>query len=294
MANPASRGLFAGAIVESGGGLANPANLARQEQNGVALAGQVGLSATATVEELRAVPFERWIEATTLQSGGGFGPFIDGRMIKEAAWRAFAAGRAVDVPLLIGSNSDEASVMQALGVPLESAGAFVASTPEAARRAYGASWITPETYARQVLGDAWFVAPARWIAEASAGGAPSYLYHFSYVAEQRRGRTPGAAHGSEIPYVFNNWDKLPALRPYVTANDQAMADRMSECWITFAVTGRPSCSGAENWPAYSPADDALVDFGPEVVVRSGFRKAQIDLLLGQFFRNQGMPELAPR
>jgi para-nitrobenzyl esterase len=290
MANPASEGLFAQAIVESGGGLANPTSLARQEQNGEALARQVGLSATATVEELRAVPFERWIAATNLQSGLGFGPFIDGRLITEAPWRAFAAGRALDVPLLIGANSDEASVMQALGVPLESAAVFVASDPEAARRAYGASRITPETYARQVLGDAWFVAPARWIAEAAAGGAPSYLYHFSYVAERRRGQSQGATHGSEIPYVFNNWHKLPALLPYVTANDQAMADRMTECWVTFAVTGRPGCLGAENWPAYSPADDSLVDFGPEVVVRSQFRKAQIDLLLGQFFRNQTAPE----
>jgi para-nitrobenzyl esterase len=294
MANPASAGLFAQAIVESGGGLANPTGLARQEQNGLALAGQVGLSANATVEELRAVPFERWIAATNLQSGGGFGPFVDGRLITEAPWRAFAAGRAVDVPLLIGANSDEASVMQALGVPLEAAAGFVASNPEAARRAYGASRITPETYARQVLGDAWFVAPARWIAGAAAGGAPSYLYHFSYVAERRRGQTPGAAHGSEIPYVFNNWDKLPALSPFVTANDQAMADRMSECWVSFAVQGRPSCADAEGWPAYSPETDTLVDFGPEVVIRPAFRKAQLDLLLGQFFRNQGMPELAPR
>jgi para-nitrobenzyl esterase len=219
---------------------------------------------------------------------------IDGRLITEAPWRAFAAGRAIDVPLLIGANSDEASVMQALGVPLESAAVFVASNPEAARRAYGASRITPETYARQVLGDAWFVAPARWIAEAAAEGAPSYLYHFSYVAERRRSQSQGATHGSEIPYVFNNWDKLPALSPLVTANDQAMADRMSECWVNFAAQGRPSCSDAEGWPAYSPETDILVDFGPEVVIRPAFRKAQLDLLLGQFFRNQGMPELAPR
>jgi hypothetical protein len=37
---------------------------------------------------------------------------------------------------------------------------------------------------------------------------PAYLYLFSYVAARRRGQALGATHGSEIPFVF---DEFPAL-----------------------------------------------------------------------------------
>jgi len=282
LANPAARGLFSKAIVESGGGLTNPAGLAQQEKAGVAAALRMGLSDKATADDLRAVPAARLIEAQGSVQGMASAPFMDGRYVSEAPWRAFAAGREIDVPLLIGANSNDASVMSALGVPLASAAIYVGGDLSKAGKAYGEG-LSQAELANQILGDAWFAAPARWIASAASKGAPSFLYHFSYVAEERRAQSAGANHGSEIPYIFQTWDKLPSLTGALSANDRAFASSLSACWVAFAKTGVPACAIAPGWPAYSEDQDQLVEFGPQTEVRRNFRKAQHDLLLGQFF-----------
>src|SRR3546814_9610969 len=82
-----------------------------------------------------------------------------------------------------------------MGVPPSAALAYLGRDQAAGRAAYGMG-LADDELARQVLGDAWFVAPARWLAARTAGGAPSYLYHFDYVAAARRDRAKGAAHGS--------------------------------------------------------------------------------------------------
>ncbi len=107
LANPKAKGLFSKAIVESGGGLQRPVDLAATEKRGVEAAANIGLDAKATLAGMRAKPATDWITAQGgLQGGLGFGPFIDGRFVTEAPWQAFRDGRAIDVPLLVGFNSN--------------------------------------------------------------------------------------------------------------------------------------------------------------------------------------------
>ena len=285
LTNEAARGLFSRAIVQSGGGLYNPPDLATQEQAGRAAAERIGLRADATAADLRAAPATHWVDALGGLQGGGFGPFVDGRLVREPPWRAFAAKREIDVPLLIGANSNEASLMALLGIPMQQAELFFGPDLDAARRAYGET-LAREEFLRQAMGDAWFVAPARWIAGAASTGAPSYLYHFSYVAERRRGSVPGAVHGADVLYVFQTWKRFPALASILSENDDAFSRGVSACWIAFAKTGRPACPLAPDWPAYDPQTDQLVEFGPVTAVRGAFRKAQLDLLVGRFLANQ--------
>jgi para-nitrobenzyl esterase len=285
LANPASRGLFAQAIVQSGGGLQIPQTLADREELGRASAERIGLAANATAKDLRAQPAERFADAPAGSYGNAFGPFVDGRLVREAPWRAFAEKRDIDVPLLIGANSNEASVFAQLGVPMSAAAQFLGPALEAARRAYGEA-LAPEEFARQAMGDTWFVAPARWLAGAAAGGAPSFLYHFSYVAEARRGVVPGAGHGSEILYIFQTWRQFPALRAVLNATDDKFSRDISACWVAFAKSGRPACPLANGWPAYDPSTDRLFEFAAVSGVRTGFRKPQLDILLSRFFAIQ--------
>ena len=58
--------------------------------------------------------------------------------------------------------------------------------------------------------------PARFTARAFvAKGAPAYLYLFSYVSPSMRQRMRyGAAHGSEIPYVFGTLVRPEWSRPW--------------------------------------------------------------------------------
>jgi para-nitrobenzyl esterase len=282
LTQPKAKGLFAKAIVESGGGLQRPVALKDNEQRGVASAANIGLGPSATLAEMKAKTAQDWITAQgALQGGLGFGPFIDGRLVTEAPWQAFRDGRAIDVPLIIGANSNEASVLATLGVPTTALAAAAGQRLAEFRKLYGEA--TPEAeFSRQAMGDVVFVAPSRWVAGAAAPGAPSWLYYFSYVASARRSAVPGAAHGSEIPYIFKSWTNMPVLARMVSAEDRKVSDVMSSCWVAFARTGKPSCSGAPDWPAYDPKTDQQMEFGAAIKVGKPPRAAAFDLLLEQF------------
>jgi len=272
LAAPSAKGLFNRAIVESGGGWFNSGTLASQEAEGVEFASKNGLGANATPEQLRAIPPEKTLD---LPAQLGFGPFADGRLIPESPTRAFADGTALDVPLVIGSNSFEASLMQSFGIPPDRI--IGRLTPEA-RQAYASDASSDTALAQAVFTDSVMGAPARWIAGQAASGAPSWLYHFSYVASMQRGRVPGARHGSEIPYVFSTGSALASrFGISLSPEDTAMEALMHACWVSFAKTGKPEC-GSQPWPAYTPATDTLMEFGPKTGPINGFRKGQYGAL----------------
>ncbi len=284
LANSEGKGLFARAIVQSGIALADPPNLEAEEARGIALAGRAGAGRAATLSELRALPIEALIAAADTNAAGAmFGPFIDGKLLHEAPWRTFARGEPIDVPLLVGANSNEASVILAMGVRPASALAYLGADTGAGRAAYGTD-LGDEELARQVLGDAWFVAPARWLAERMQNGEPSYLYHFAYVAEGRRDKAKGAAHGSELPYIFGTLDYLASFAGPVSEADRRFGTMISACWVAFAKGGAPRCALAPGWPRYSSSDDRLALFAPQSGTAANFRKAQIDHLLKVRFK----------
>jgi len=270
MASPLARGLFAKAIVESGGGWSPPDTLADQEAKGVAAATKAGAPATATLDQLRALPASA-LTAKGMRAGA---IAVDGRLLTESPSQAFAHGHALDVPLMIGSNSFEASLMSTFGMP---ASMMLAMVPASIKAAY-VNEPTDEAKAHAIFTDAIMGAPARWIAAQESGGKPAYLYHFSYVLDVQRPTSPGAGHASEIPYVFNSWDTLGALRlgMAVSAQDMAVTRLVHSCWVSFAKTGAPQCGSGPAWPAYSPANDTLMEFDTQSGLKQHFRKTQLD------------------
>lgn len=265
MTAPRARGLFRRAIVQSGGGWAAPETLAQRETEGVAIAGRVGLAEGATPAQLRNIPGERLISA---QGRGVAGPTVDGRFFRMSPTQAFARGLAADMPLIIGSNSNEASLIGPATTRVAQA-----ASPEL-RAAYAS--VTPEAeMGRQMFNDAMFGAPARWIARREAAGAPVWLYYFSYVPERQRQTRPGTNHASEVPFVFDSLDAVPGRTPLITPSERATAALTHSCWVAFAHTGEPRCQG-QAWPRYDPATDQLLEIGVETGVRTGFRAPFLD------------------
>jgi para-nitrobenzyl esterase len=271
LAIPQTRDLYRRAIVQSGGGWFAPDPLNAQEARGAASAERLNLpGAQASLEQLRAIPADQLI-AQALE--GSYGPFPDGRLLKETPTQAFAAGRAVDVPLIIGSNNGEDSLMDSFGMTPAARGALL---PPIVRKLYAEEAAKgDETLARAVFTDRVMGAPARWVAEQAASGAPSWLYHFSYVGTRFRPMVTTAAHAAEIQYVFEYWGRRtdPAT---VSVQDRDMAALMHGCWVAFARTGAPACPSGQTWPAYDPADDRLMEFGFDSGLRQGFRKTRLD------------------
>jgi hypothetical protein len=138
LATPSARGLFTQAIVESGGGLQREVALAQAEASGAGYATRAGLAgAAATTTALRALTPQQLLDAAGGMSGIGFGPFVDGRLLPQAPWRAFQSTQAPAIPLMIGANSNEASVLGELGVDQSAVLASVPGGAAAVRRAYG-------------------------------------------------------------------------------------------------------------------------------------------------------------
>jgi para-nitrobenzyl esterase len=214
------------------------------------------------------------LPADTLVTAMGLAsPAIDGRFIHESATTAFARGDEAPVPLIIGSNSNEASLLRAFGgQPAD----LAAGASPALRAAYGAEADNPDAFGRQLFNDGEMGAPARWIAAKQSEKAPAWLYYFSYVPERQRLTRPGTNHASEIPFVFDSLDAVPGRSALITPSERETATLTHSCWVAFAKTGRATCAGGQDWPAYTPATDQLLEFNDPAAVRTHFRKPQLD------------------
>jgi para-nitrobenzyl esterase len=107
LTSPMAKGLFDKAIIESTGSLPTPATpLARAEEQGVTTMAALGVvGAEADVAKLRALSDEAII--SNRSTAGGERTILDGRVKTQSILESFASGTAIDVPMIIGTNSDE-------------------------------------------------------------------------------------------------------------------------------------------------------------------------------------------
>ncbi|MBW3629602.1 MAG: carboxylesterase family protein, partial [Gemmatimonadetes bacterium] len=109
MASPMARGLFAGAIGESGAFLGQTlatAPRATTEQNGVTFGNAVGARSLAALRALSAIEL---LDASQRQGLPRFGANVDGQFFTESPLETYTAGRQARVPLLAGWNSEESA-----------------------------------------------------------------------------------------------------------------------------------------------------------------------------------------
>ena len=258
---PKAKGLVDKAIIQSGNGWWSPITQTEMEVIGTWMATEAGWPADATAEQLRSFSLDK------LPHLGAYS--IDGRLQTQNATDVIAAGRAIDVPMIVGWNDfDGSSLRYSPQVVIDRTSADV-------RGAYASEGKTGEEFGYQLYTDSHKGAPARWTAKMTASGKPTYLYLWTYVRSAERGKVRGAAHGSEAPFVFGSWDKAyPQV--VLTAEDKAAARMIHSCWVSFAKTGKPQCEGAPDWPRYSPEQDQLMELGSTPRVIAGYRKAQLD------------------
>jgi para-nitrobenzyl esterase len=269
IATAPAAGLFQRAIVESVGRWERLPTLADAEANGVMAASKWHLPADATAAQLRAVPID-----LLLHTDGFVDPVVDGRLLRADPSVVYYAGREPHVAMLIGTNSDEGSL---LGPDIAGfLGGFSSDELATARTLYPG--LDDAALARAMFGDAYFAAPTRWLARHVSTLAPTYEYRFSYIRHTQRGRMPGASHGAEIPYVFDSWKESPLGDSFMNDEDRAAAARVHGCWIAFAKTGTPSCPNTPEWPAYTAATDQLMEFDTTPAVRTYFEQARLDFI----------------
>ncbi len=107
LTSPLARDTFDKAIIQSTGSLPTPATpLERAEAIGIEFATAHGLPGKdATLEQLRAIAADALLKHA--QTARGLRTIVDGRVKTQSIMDAFASGAAIDVPTMIGTNSDE-------------------------------------------------------------------------------------------------------------------------------------------------------------------------------------------
>ena len=279
MASPPARGLFQRAIAQSPYG--NPSHSRDAARaTGVRVAEAVGLpGARASLAQLRGVPASAFEQL----SGPGLSlapNFIVGdAAVPRPILNAFQQGRQAAVPLIIGSNSDEASVALLMGLNPEA----IIKQLGAARILVGPMYpgvLDDAELGRQLVRDVGFTAFARRIAYLQSSKAPTWRYYYSHVLEQARSQQPGAAHGAEVPAVFGTADLCKCLAAEPTPRDRALFALVEERWASFAREGDPTAAGAPAWPKDGRLRQTVMEFGAAEQIQPGFMRDRLNAFIG--------------
>jgi para-nitrobenzyl esterase len=106
-----------------------------------------------------------------------------------------------------------------------------------------------------------FRMPSVWLAEGHSRVAPVYLYRFDYSTPIMRLLLVGAAHATELPYVWGTLGspkdvtlKLGGAKPAKT-----VSKRMRARWVNFATNAKPlGLPDDPEWTSYQEADRACL------------------------------------
>lgn len=300
MAMPSAKGLFHRAIIESSPGLRG-----REPKAATDLAQQLlallDIKADE-IEKLQMLPAQVLLDAVSqlpapkhrlLGEGAGavlmLAPVVDGLYLPAHPFDPVAAPSMIDVPLIIGTNRDEAALFLAgdprrrrltepelrdrltpvLGERLDRViDVYRRSRPKA----------TPWDLLIGILSEDRRLGCIRLVEnKLAAGQAPVFMYLFRWESDYK-GYLFKACHALEIPFVFDNVDSLPLTgsRP----DRYELAAIMSQTWATFARSGDPNNPEIPNWPAYNLKDRATMILDRPCYVENDPARQELDAWQG--------------
>lgn len=283
LTSPAAAGLFSAAIAQS-----SPATSVYDAERGRRMAAQLlDLLGVAQDEAKRLVDAplpailaaaKRAFNEVPQQTPGtlAFAPIIDGDLVPDYPVKVAREGRSHPVPLIIGTNEHEAALFRWMKSPL------MPITPDALKTMF--TTIAAEqpglqipseadilsAYPRKrpkVLGlhvarDVGFRMPSVWFADGHDAVAPVYLYRFDWSTRLLRMIRLGAAHATELPYVWGNLiagPKDPTFKLGGLKDGRAVSERMQRRWVNFAATADPAGPPGEPvWRRYRADDRATL------------------------------------
>jgi para-nitrobenzyl esterase len=277
LADAASGGLFKRVIVESGfthgAGILPLPTKDQASAQGMQLAAAVGCGDLACLRTKDPSALGKALMTRPLTLGGMgvlWWPI-------SSPLAAIESGSFNKVPVILGTNGDEGTLLQFLGKAPASDADYVAQVQAqfgadsaAVLAQYPVSkYATPSAAAAAVMGDAIFVSDARRTARALvAAGVPVWRYSFERVPVFQPIPDLGAYHAAEIRFVFDSTFLGNAL----TADEEVLGGMMRDHWVGFARDGKPG----SKWPAYDAATDSYLEFNAAATAKTGLKSAVSD------------------
>jgi para-nitrobenzyl esterase len=268
-----AKGLFHKAIIQSGASV-RFAERERTTRLADAVLKHLGLRPDQ-LDALQALPLARLQEAVVpaqatlprprqpLLDRYNFGPVIDGLLLPHQPFDPGAPEVSDDVPLMIGDTKDESAIFLA---PDDAVWNRTLGENEFAKRvgavAGGTAGDLLAYYKRRdpaagaadrlitALTASNFAIRSLLLAErkAARGRASVWKYSFDWETPAFGGRLK-ACHSVEVPFVFDTLGVIGEAHRKPGA--QALADRVSKAWATFARNGDPANEAIPPWPGYT-------------------------------------------
>lgn len=278
LGSPAAEGLFTGAIAQS-----SPATSVydRGSAGRVARAflDRLGIAPSESrrlldipMAAIRAASEEVFDDVPVRNPGRlAFVPLVDGDVLTDYPVKLAQEGRSHPVPLIIGTNKHEAALfrlMRSRLMPITPSAItsmfnqIAAEQPDLqlpTEEEIGSAYTRRRRKARSlsIATDVGFRMPSVWLAEGHSHVAPVYLYRFDYATPLLRLAMVGAAHATELPYVWGNLGgpKDPSLKIGGAKVAKAVSKRVRTRWINFAARATPAgAAGDPEWTSYAEDD----------------------------------------
>ncbi|HPY23256.1 MAG TPA: carboxylesterase/lipase family protein [Mycobacterium sp.] len=282
LAVPAAQGLFSGAIAQS-----SPVTSVYDRNRAQRVTAQVldflGISPSEAyrltqtpVTTLLAATKKAFDEVPVRNPGTlAFVPLVDGELLLDYPVIQAGKGRTHPVPLIIGTNRNEANLFRLMRSPLmpitpraitSMFNEIAAEQPDLqlpSAEKLGSAYARKRGSARHlsIASDVGFRMPSVWFAEGHNAVAPVYLYRFDYASPLMKTLLVGAAHATELPYV---WGTLGApqdmtLKMGGTRTAKAVSKRIRSRWVNFAASAKPTgLAGEPDWVPYQDTDRACL------------------------------------
>ncbi|KAI2472159.1 alpha/beta-hydrolase [Annulohypoxylon bovei var. microspora] len=256
-------------------------------------------SAPDTLECLRTIDYETLYPFlnTSIISGPGFYPTVDGDVLPNYPSELLRAGRFAHVPHLYGTTSDDGTDNAPIGIntdadlqtfllrdtgfdfPVATIDHILELYPDdpaqgvpvdtGAERFADQGWQYKRVAA--IVGDVFYHGPRRYDAKHYVEYAPTYTYRFntrpwestsSNTTTTDNSTTTG---GGELAPAYKGVEHFSEVA-FVFANPttvgpwpeyRKLSDQVSSQWIRFAHTGDPNGAGLPHWPQYGEAENGL-------------------------------------
>ena len=280
LATPGAKGRFHKAIVQSGA-MIRTMDSKWSRRIGAAVVEELGIS-PCRIDEMKNVPYEKLLAAgekavakirPEADKEGfasfifGWAPTVDGAVLPRQPFDPQAPEQSKDIPMMIGTTLHEFTastyVPQMRSIGKDAAIEYLRTTyGDKTEEFVDLFEDTYPGYEPKDLIDTDFIFRPSAVELANIkfrqGGAPVYTYMFAWESPVMDGILR-STHCMEIPFIFNN----AVLHASMTGGGEdavALADKMSQAWISFARTGNPNTEELPQWPAYSNTDGALMFF----------------------------------